>query len=217
MASSAGGGILFCAKEGCGRRYQRRKFTEHPELCRECETKLRKATARGLRTDGDARDAERTARQKKAGAKAVTVEPRWLTKAEIEAGKLIVVEEQRPRTRAECENSPRPCPWVGCRHHLAIDVSTDGSLKLMFPKAVPEGLEHLADTCALDVADRGGMGLEDCGDRLNVTRERIRQIEAKALRKLRHGFARAGLSPREILDYFGSLSPESPFEGTDSE
>jgi RNA polymerase primary sigma factor len=36
--------------------------------------------------------------------------------------------------------------------------------------------------------------LEEVGQKLNVTRERIRQIEAKALRKLRHPSRRKFLS-----------------------
>lgn len=30
----------------------------------------------------------------------------------------------RPKTRAECRAEARPCPWVGCRHHLLIEVAT---------------------------------------------------------------------------------------------
>src|SRR5258706_298424 len=36
----------------------------------------------------------------------------------------------------------------------------------------------------LDVADRGGTTLEDVGAIMNLTRERIRQVEVKALAKL---------------------------------
>lgn len=34
-----------------------------------------------------------------------------------------VLEIQRPLTRADCVDGPRPCPWVGCRHHLLIEVA----------------------------------------------------------------------------------------------
>lgn len=29
----------------------------------------------------------------------------------------------RPKTRGECLAEARPCPWVGCRHHLLIEVA----------------------------------------------------------------------------------------------
>ena len=38
---------------------------------------------------------------------------------------------------------------------------------------------ELEDTCALDVADRGGITLEEVGEILNLTRERIRQVEVR--------------------------------------
>ena len=43
----------------------------------------------------------------------------------------------------------------------------------------------MTETCALDVADRGGITLEDVGMLLNLTRERIRQVEHSGLDKLR--------------------------------
>ena len=33
----------------------------------------------------------------------------------------------RPLTRADCGQEARPCPWVGCRHHLAIEVAASGA------------------------------------------------------------------------------------------
>jgi DNA-directed RNA polymerase sigma subunit (sigma70/sigma32) len=43
----------------------------------------------------------------------------------------------------------------------------------------------MAETCSLDVADRGGITLEEVGNILNLTRERIRQVEVKGLSKIR--------------------------------
>ena len=88
---------------------------------------------------------------------------------------------QRPRTRGECVGGPRPCPWASCRYHLAVDVQREGvSLKLNFPD-MQDDFSDMPDTCALDVADRGGSRLEDVAVALNVTRERIRQLEGDAL------------------------------------
>ena len=80
-----------------------------------------------------------------------------------------------------CAGGPRPCPWASCRYHLAVDVQREGvSLKLNFPDA-KDDFSDLPDTCALDVADRGGSRLEDVAIAMNVTRERIRQLEGDAL------------------------------------
>lgn len=84
----------------------------------------------------------------------------------------------RPKTRGECAGVPRPCPYVGCRHHLFLDVSLNtGSIKLNFPDL--EAWE-LGESCSLDVADRGGDTLERVGEIMNVTRERVRQLERLA-------------------------------------
>jgi len=42
------------------------------------------------------------------------------------------------------------------------------------------------ETCILSIADREGETLEAIGKIVNLTRERIRQIEAKGLRTMRH-------------------------------
>ena len=57
-----------------------------------------------------------------------------------------------------------------------------GSIKMNFPDLE---VWEMTETCALDVADRGGITLEDVGILLNLTRERIRQVEKSGLDKLR--------------------------------
>jgi len=42
----------------------------------------------------------------------------------------------------------------------------------------------MQDSCALDLAEEGGLTLEDVGAVMNLTRERIRQIEMSGLAKL---------------------------------
>ena len=90
---------------------------------------------------------------------------------------LDAPEVPRPLTRGDCENAPRPCPWVGCKHHLFLDVTHTGAIRLNFPGQHPEDLTR---SCALDVAADGGASLDEVGAILGITRERIRQIEAKA-------------------------------------
>lgn len=88
--------------------------------------------------------------------------------------------EERPRTRGDCVDAPRPCPWVSCRHHLYLDANDCGSITFNHPDTP---IEELEETCALDVADKGGVILERVGELMNLTRERVRQIEAKAMRQ----------------------------------
>lgn len=97
---------------------------------------------------------------------------------------------ERPKTRAECKDGPRPCPWVGCKHHLALDVNpVTGAIKLNFPNGRDPGTDDvdfdaMVETCALDVADKGEHVLEDVGGALNLTRERVRQIEEAMLARM---------------------------------
>lgn len=89
----------------------------------------------------------------------------------------------RPKTRGECRpngpgesrpNGCRPCPWAGCRHHLAITVSPVGTITARPGMA----LENMAETCALDVADRGAHKQAEVAVALGVTRARVDHIEA---------------------------------------
>lgn len=90
---------------------------------------------------------------------------------------------ERPKTRGDCVDGPRPCPFAGCRYHLALDVHPrTGSITLNAPGVE---IEDMAETCALDVADRGRHRLISVGDLLNMTRERVRQIEGIAAKKIR--------------------------------
>jgi len=85
----------------------------------------------------------------------------------------------RPTTRSDCKNGPRPCPWVSCRYNLYLDVNSEtGSLKINFPDREPWECQH---SCALDIAEEGELTFEQIGDVMNLTRERIRQIIAEVL------------------------------------
>jgi hypothetical protein len=90
----------------------------------------------------------------------------------------------RPQTRADCEDGPRPCPHDRCRHHTGY-----AELK----------------SCSLDVADEGEHTLDEVGAFLGLSRERVRQIERDAMRKLR------------ARDIVASMHADGGFEATRDE
>ena len=103
---------------------------------------------------------------------------------------------ERPRTWGECQEralgtASRPCGYLRCKHNLLVDVDgRTGSYKVTWPHltAGAYGDEYGAypqHTCALRVAEQGGMTLEEIGSVMNLTRERVRQIETRALYALR--------------------------------
>lgn len=117
--------------------------------------------------------------------KAKTIAMKRLTKEELRIGALLYPERSywRPKSRGECSNVARPCPYVSCKYHLYIDVNpSTGSIKVNFPD---REVWELKQSCALDVAQQGGITLEEVGEILNLTRERIRQVEVRGLMKLR--------------------------------
>lgn len=75
----------------------------------------------------------------------------------------LVVDNGRPRTRGECIDGPRPCPWVSCRYHL----------------------EHPAESCALDVADRGPSTVRRIGKLLGMPQTTVSWVIGQAVAKLR--------------------------------
>ncbi len=69
-----------------------------------------------------------------------------------------------------CPPDRGACEQIGCRYHLDRDRRRG---------------HQLPEACALEVADSGARTLEQISALLGITRERVRQIEARALRRLR--------------------------------
>ena len=84
-----------------------------------------------------------------------------------------------PVTRGDCADGPRPCRHA-CRHRL-------------------EG----AESCALDVADRGGITRDEIGALLGMTRVAVAQAEKRAVRRL---CARLGVPVPSAEDYESDAS-----------
>jgi hypothetical protein len=148
-------------------------------------------------------------------ARARTISIKRLSKRELEHGRALYpdVDIERPQTRGDCAACPgcqawrdggagderpacghsrdeairrsRPCVFVACKHSLYLDVSeSTGSIKLNRPDVEPGDVDPDV-SCAMDIADRGGITLEEVGAAMSLTRERIRQYETRSLERLR--------------------------------
>ncbi len=109
----------------------------------------------------------------------------------------------RPRTLEECDSVGLgdlfPCPFVSCKHNLYLDVNErTGSIKLNFPD---RDVDEIPATCELHVARDGGITLDGVAQTLNLTRERIRQLESRALAKIKATRA----LPSDLLDDLNEL------------
>ena len=80
----------------------------------------------------------------------------------------------------------KPCSFVSCRYHLYLEPVPEArgkpGIRINFAHEEPW---ELRESCTLDIADRGGATLEEVGHALNLTRERVRQIEMTLMRKVR--------------------------------
>jgi len=117
----------------------------------------------------------------------MTIAVSRLTADEIAIGKLLYPETpKRPKTRDECP-SYRPCPYVGCRYNTYLEVTWCGNITI--PKKGEEPWQvDPATSCTLDLADRGGMIMDDVAAIFRIRRQRVHQIEAEACEKLRQRF-----------------------------
>lgn len=114
-----------------------------------------------------------------------------------------------PRTRGDCIDGPRPCPWVGCEYHLLLYIDGDGALFVARKRSVPGRrgaidenatpeaqamvdawidaalavLERLEDSCALDVSDRGEHTCEEVAALSGVTKQFVNSLERSAMIK----------------------------------
>jgi hypothetical protein len=87
---------------------------------------------------------------------------------------------------------------VSCRYHLISDIGEKytgnrfverkscGPVALLeSPDRIVEILEDMPQTCALDMADQGGLSLEEVSDALGVSRQRVSQLETAGKKSLK--------------------------------
>lgn len=109
-----------------------------------------------------------------------------------------IAQEQRPTIRQECRPRWQPCPFIGCRHHLFLDILEDGRVRVNFPHLDPTEIPY---ACSLDVSealelkeDIPGICRDNDDDMtiyaimgvaLNLTGERARQLTLEAMESFR--------------------------------
>lgn len=110
---------------------------------------------------------------------------------------------ERPQKRQDCLCSARPCPWIGCKHHLLwsyFDAPQDcpicgkrhygshhkfchkeeytdrGYLGLHSDEEIIGFVWDMPETCALNLYDKKGMILDEIAKVFRISKERVRQI-----------------------------------------
>lgn len=116
-------------------------------------------------------------------------------------GTTIELRDGVPKTRGDCKDGPRPCPYVRCRYHLWLSTTDEHwnspSGKPQRPTTLePRWLESpLPSSCALDVADdvaRTGKKLDyaQIGKLMNKHPDFLGRLVARIRRGLIKGSAR---------------------------
>lgn len=97
-----------------------------------------------------------------------------------------------------CMRCAEPCSAIDCRYHIHSDAKPDQIATAPIPTV----------TCSLKLANTGGMTLDSIGIILGLTRERVRQIEAKGSFKLSKRLGHLGFNPIDLFKM-----PRPPKEG----
>jgi len=85
-------------------------------------------------------------------------------------------------TFGACRRLPGPCSYTVCRFNLTAELRDKRGAK---PSEIHAHV--IREACALEAAEHGGMTLAEVALRLSLTRERVRQIEEAALKKMLAG------------------------------
>ncbi len=90
--------------------------------------------------------------------------------------------QNRPQLRSQCIKGLRPCPWIGCTHHLFW-----GTRKIhnISDDQILDTIEGMPETCTLDVAARGGLTEVEVAQVLGLSRQKIWHTLNRASKRLR--------------------------------
>jgi hypothetical protein len=112
----------------------------------------------------------------------------------------------RPTSDLQCVKlglgSAIPCPYVGCKNHLSVEVTQAGGLRTLYPHWHPKASDD-EPTCSLVEARKGCRSSADVGKMFGVTPDRVTQIIAGAIAKLAREL---DASRDDVLDALRELS-----------
>lgn len=98
--------------------------------------------------------------------------------------------DPRPLLRSECEDGIRPCPYIGCRDHLLIELTKSGKIKPVggsvdsTDEEIVELLLKMPETCSRDIGEE--LTWEAIGKLLGVSKVQARRQYLKARAKALH-------------------------------
>lgn len=109
----------------------------------------------------------------------------------------VTEEDLRPRIREACGGAPRPCPHVGCKYNLYLDVGANGALTFRWGEREPDEIPY---SCVLDMAaQQGSLGTFDLAELLALDPDLVRREVEAALNAVRYKLARSRMG-REFKD-----------------
>jgi len=78
------------------------------------------------------------------------------------------LELARPKTRSDCENGIRPCPFASCRYNTYLDVDRKGRITFNYSESVEELKQS---NCALDYDQGRNLNDTELASALGISRE----------------------------------------------
>ena len=117
----------------------------------------------------------------------LTVALNRLSQPEIAIGRLLYPEKpDRPKTRNDCRDGCRPCPFVGCFWNMYLTVTGAGSIRFRFPLLEPWEVPP-EKSCLFDIieANPDGVSQYRIEEYFGATRQRAQQVEKMGLTAMR--------------------------------
>lgn len=116
--------------------------------------------------------------------------------------------DTRPKTRGECSDMPRPCPFLSCRYHLAHEWADPYYGKAPSDDELLERMTTAPHSCSLDAADVGGMSVDEVSKVAGISYKAVINETYRA-RKMARKSVKGGSS--DILDNLNEDKSE-PFD-----